>query len=163
MTRCLVFAALAMIVFWGSESRADREKPGQQKQKLPTTAPISALDVRKLMSQKAFQSAGLAKLDAAELEALNQWLTDFTTQVLAEKQSRTGCQTPIETSIDGEFEGWSGDTVFKFMNGQIWKQSSYSYTYSYKYSPSVLIYKSGGLCKLKVDGVDGEISVDRLK
>ena len=90
-------------------------------------------------------------------------MTDFATQVLTEKQSKAGCQTPIETSIDGEFEGWTGDTVFKLMNGQIWKQSSYNYTYSYKYSPSVLIFKSGGLCKLKVDGVDGEISVDRLK
>jgi hypothetical protein len=49
------------------------------------------------------------------------------------------------------------------MNGQIWKQSSYNYTYSYKYSPSVLIFKSGAACKLKVDGVDGEITVDRLK
>jgi hypothetical protein len=163
MIRGLVFAALAIVVLGGSESHADREKPEQPKKGLPTTAPTPVFDLRKLMSQKVFQSAGLAKLDADELETLNQWLTDFATQVLTEKQSRAGCQTPIETSIDGEFEGWSGDTVFKLMNGQIWKQSSYNYTYSYKYSPKVLIYKSGGLCKFKVDGVDGEISVDRLK
>lgn len=163
MTRGLVFAALAIVVLGGSESRADRENPEQPKKRLPTTLPTSSLDVRKLMSQKVFQSAGLAKLDGDELEALNQWLTDFAVQVTTEKQNRTGCSTPIETSIDGEFGGWSGDTAFRLMNGQIWKQSSYNYTYSYKYSPKVLIYKSGGLCKLKVDGVDGEISVDRLK
>jgi hypothetical protein len=161
MIRGLVFAT--MIFLGGSESRADREKPEQPTRRFPTATPTPALDVRRLMSQKVFQSAGLAKLDAEELEVLNQWLTDFATQVLTEKQSKAGCQTPIETSIDGEFEGWTGETVFKLRNGQIWKQSSYNYTYSYKYSPSVLIFKSGGSCKLKVDGVDGEISVDRLK
>ena len=28
----------------------------------------------------------------------------------------------IESKIDGEFEGWEGDTIFKMMNGQIWQQ-----------------------------------------
>ena len=27
----------------------------------------------------------------------------------------------IESSIDGEFEGWDGDTVVRLMNGQIWQ------------------------------------------
>lgn len=35
----------------------------------------------------------------------------------------------IETSIDGDFEGWDGETIFKMMNGSIWQKASYNYTY----------------------------------
>jgi len=69
----------------------------------------------------------------------------------------------IESRIDGEFTGWEGDTIFKLQNGQIWQQSSYAYKYKYAYSPKVLIYKSGSGYKMRVDGVEGEIVVTRLK
>ena len=69
----------------------------------------------------------------------------------------------IESQIEGEFQGWDGDTIFKLTNGQIWQQSSYAYTYSYKYRPKIIIFKSGGGFKLQVEGVDQRISVIRLK
>lgn len=69
----------------------------------------------------------------------------------------------IESRIDGAFEGWSGETIFKLANGQIWEQSSYAYTYHYAYNPEVIIYSSGGGYKLRVDGVDSTINVIRLK
>lgn len=69
----------------------------------------------------------------------------------------------IESSIDGTFNGWTGDTIFKLQNGQIWQQSSYDYTYEYDYCPKVTIYKSGVGYKMKVDRVKGTISVTRIK
>lgn len=69
----------------------------------------------------------------------------------------------IESSIDGDFNGWEGDTIFKLMNGQIWQQSSYDYTYYYAFMPNVVIYKSGALYKMKVDGVDSDIYVKRIR
>lgn len=69
----------------------------------------------------------------------------------------------IETQIDGEFEGWEGETIFKMMNGQIWQQSSYAYLYHYAYSPQVIIYKSSGGYIMKVDGVAETINVVKLK
>jgi hypothetical protein len=69
----------------------------------------------------------------------------------------------IESRIDGEFSGWEGDTIFVLQNGQIWQQSSYAYKYKYAYSPTVIIYPSGSGHKMKVDGVDGDIAVIRLK
>lgn len=69
----------------------------------------------------------------------------------------------IESRIDGDFEGWDGDTIFKLENDQIWQQSSYAYTYHYAYRPKVLIYNSSGTYKLKVDGVGSTINVTRLK
>lgn len=69
----------------------------------------------------------------------------------------------IEARIDGEFKGWDGETIFKLDNGQIWQQARYAYTYNYAFQPKVIIIKSDGDCKMKVDGVSETISVKRLK
>jgi hypothetical protein len=69
----------------------------------------------------------------------------------------------VDSRIDGEFEGWDGDTVFTLMNGQVWQQSSYSYFYHYRYSPRVLIFKQGYGYVMKVDGVDRTVQVKRLR
>ncbi|MGA8087665.1 MAG: hypothetical protein WCA10_10185 [Terracidiphilus sp.] len=75
----------------------------------------------------------------------------------------SGCTPAIETTIDGDFEGWEGETIFKLSNGQIWQQSEYSYTYSYAYMPEVTIYAAGGGCKLKVEDENETILVKRIK
>lgn len=77
--------------------------------------------------------------------------------------SAGGGKGSIESRIDGTFEGWSGETIFKLINGQIWQQSSYAYTYHYAYRPEVLIYSSGGGYKMKVEGVNGSIAVRKLR
>lgn len=69
----------------------------------------------------------------------------------------------MESNINSNFDGWTGDTIFQLRNGQIWQQSSYDYKYHYAYSPSVEIYQSGSGYKMKVDGVDSAISVTRIK
>lgn len=69
----------------------------------------------------------------------------------------------IESQIDGDFNGWEGETIFKLMNGQIWKQSSYSYHYSYKFMPKVIIYKSDYGYKMKVDGDSETVDVEQIK
>jgi hypothetical protein len=127
--------------------------------------------VEELMSAQQFQRAGLDKLSPEELQQLNSWLGTYTKAVLqaanAERStSGEGAETTapaIESRIDGEFTGWDGETVFKLQNGQIWQQASYAYRYRYAYSPGVLIYRSGGVYRMKVDGVDGDVVVRRLK
>lgn len=69
----------------------------------------------------------------------------------------------IQTRVDGEFEGWEGETIVKLANGQIWQQTEYYYTYHYSYNPSVMIYKANGSYKIKVDGVEKSVGVTRLK
>ena len=69
----------------------------------------------------------------------------------------------IQTSIDGEFQGWEGETIFKMMDGSIWQQSSYAYMYHYAYSPEVIIYNKSGTTYMKVEDVDDEIEVRRIK
>lgn len=68
-----------------------------------------------------------------------------------------------ENRIDGEFDGWSGDTKFNLMNGQVWEQVSYSYWYHYAYNPRVVIYQSDSGYKLRLaDDDDHSIRVHRV-
>jgi len=69
----------------------------------------------------------------------------------------------IETQIDGQFDGWEGETIVKLMNGQIWQQSEYHYYYHYAFMPKVLIYRSGGGYKMKVEGVEKAVGVERIR
>jgi len=69
----------------------------------------------------------------------------------------------IEGRIDGDFEGWEGETIVKLMNGDIWQQTEYYYYYHYAYSTKVTIIKSGSSYKMKVDGVEKTVAVIKLK
>ena len=80
-------------------------------------------------------------------------------------RSRTIPTTPsvIESKVDGSFEGWDGETIVKLANGQIWQQTEYHYRYHYAFMPEVLIFKSGGVYKMKVKGIEKAVRVKRLK
>jgi len=69
----------------------------------------------------------------------------------------------IESQIDGDFEGWEGETIVKLTNGQIWQQTEYYYHYHYSFMPKVLIYRSGKTYKIKVDGIEKSVNVKQLK
>lgn len=69
----------------------------------------------------------------------------------------------IENQIDGNFEGFDEDNVFKLSNGQIWIQTEYKYHYHYAYMPKVIIFESNGKYYMKVDGVSGVVEVEQLR
>jgi hypothetical protein len=69
----------------------------------------------------------------------------------------------IESQIDGDFEGWEGETIVKLMNGQIWQQSEYHYNYHYAFMPKVMVFKSDSGYKMKVEGTDRAVGVTQLK
>ena len=120
------------------------------------------VNLQRLMSPGDFSAAGLNKLSPSELRSLDRWVSRFAFDLLRPGSGR-GCSPAIESKIDGDFEGWSGDTIFKLRNGQIWQQASYSYTYSYKYSPDVIIFSSSGGCKMQVEGMSRLIAVKQLR
>ena len=76
-----------------------------------------------------------------------------------------GQPTPsiIESKINGDFEGWEGETIVKLYNGQIWQQSEYYYHYHYAFMPKVLVFKSGSGYKMWIEGIKKAISVEKLK
>jgi hypothetical protein len=69
----------------------------------------------------------------------------------------------IESTIDGEFKGWEGETIIKLMNGQVWQQTEYHYHYHYAYMPKIIIVATPGGYKAKVDGVSKAVGVTRLR
>ena len=71
--------------------------------------------------------------------------------------------TVIESKIDGESEGFEGDTIFKLMNGQIWQQIDGKYKYKYKYMPRVTIISNGNSGKMSIEGIDKTIKVVRIR
>jgi len=136
MRYLLVFIAACLVIANSSESNADTQ--------------------RGIRNYKAI-IAGQKKFDQLDQEEAKEVLAIY------KSLSGDGCSSVIESYIDGTFEGWRGETVFKLTNNQIWQQSSYAYTYHYAYRPSVIIYSGSGGCSMKVDGVSESIPVKRLK
>jgi hypothetical protein len=139
----------------------------------------STLKIEQFMTPQELQQTGVSLLSPQQREALNRWLFSYTMRVAAAAASvepkqpnartpsarATGsyCAPAIESTISGEFKGWSGDTIFKLDNGQIWQQAEYEYTYSYAYRPNVTIYQTSSGCRMKVEDKEETILVRRIK
>lgn len=113
------------------------------------------------------------KSEISNLEETNESLQDrlsevkhfdeFSSYSTYSRSAVTYTGSAMETQIDGEFNGWEGETIFKMLNGSIWQQASYDYEYHYAYMPDVLIYRKGGSYYMRVEGVEDEIRVNRIK
>ena len=73
----------------------------------------------------------------------------------------------IESRIESKVSFWSGDTIFKLANGQVWQQSSgggWMPNYTDRPDrPKVVIYSVKSIHRMKVEGMDEEIIVQPLK
>jgi ABC-type proline/glycine betaine transport system substrate-binding protein len=65
-------------------------------------------------------------------------------------------QQAYEGQISGTFNGWTGETIYKLMDGHIIQQSEYHYHYHYAYAPKVIIYQSAGGYKIHVEDDDDQ-------
>ena len=54
--------------------------------------------------------------------------------------------------IDGDFEGFDDEVLFKLMDGSYWLQDEYKYWYHYAYCPNVNILRANGRLYLQVVG-----------
>jgi hypothetical protein len=136
------------------------------------------LKIESVMTPQELKDTGVAGLTAPQRRALNIWLNRYTETVIKvaggakidgrkPPQARTGgssdCAPAVESTIKGDFEGWEGETIFQFDNGQIWQQAEYDYMYSYSYRPDVTIYRTSAGCRMKVEGEDETILVKRIR
>lgn len=141
---------------------------------------FSSLEER--MSAAEFKAAGLDKLSPEELARLNEWLRGkqalapaigYVPQPAATDDRRgfypdaeVDDDTPIYSSIDGEFKGWSkrGDQ-FKLANGQVWEAiDSATRLRVDLVNPSVIL--TPGMINgwfLQVDGYNAKVRVKRVK
>lgn len=122
------------------------------------------LTMDQVMTPDEMKAAGIAGLSPAQRQELDRWLNSYTSLLVSARKRSGECDPAIETKVDGEFEGWKGETIYKLMNGQIWQQASYHYHYHYAYAPDVTIYSSSAGCLMRVaDDNDDPILVRRLK
>lgn len=146
-----------------------------------STPKTTALTMDAVMSRHELGETGVAGLSPSQRKALDEWLNLYTERVaravmaLAATPLRPhsapstnltparDCSPAIETQIDGDFNGWDGDTIFKLQNGQIWEQVEYDYEYEYDFMPGVTIYSANDGCRMNVDGMDDTILVKRIK
>ncbi|HEL3811971.1 hypothetical protein I5U23_12875 [Stenotrophomonas maltophilia] len=144
-------------------------------------------DLQQQMSPAEFKAAGLDKLNATELAALNRWLQGkveaATTQAVAAvreeareegrqeviKKNRGffdfGSSEPIESALQGEFRGFGQGRHYVLQNGQEWEQvDATHYSGGRKESPKVSM-RPGlmGVWYMKVDGVNVQPKVRRAK
>ena len=145
--------------------------------------PALTADVEQQMTAEQFKAAGLDKLSAKELAALNAWLQQKVTTetaVAVEKAKEEGRKEvveknrgffdfgsaePIESVIVGEFTGFGTGKKYTLQNGQVWEQiepaslSGVRKTdVSVKIKPGVL-----GNWFMKIDGYNTQAKVRRIK
>ncbi|MFD2157523.1 hypothetical protein ACFSW8_01275 [Rubritalea tangerina] len=140
------------------------------------------IKIDQLITKNDARKIGYSKLSKAEREALRITLINLYLQGHKEGKD-TGVKEgisraakaiagggvggvrggAIESKIDGEFNGWEGETIVKLMNGQIWQQTDFQMKITYKFMPKVTIYQSNGITKMIVDGTNKAVAVTRLK
>ena len=69
----------------------------------------------------------------------------------------------IESYIDSTFNGLSMGNIYKLSNGQIWEQTEAWVWVWIWVRPKVMIYKDGGITKMKVENIDHAVSVRQLR
>jgi len=124
----------------------------------------------KLMTEQEFEGTGLRKLSPKELEALNQWLVRYTAgdaqvlQATSETVREAEKNFEVESRIMGDFKGWTGKTVFRLENGQVWKQRlSGRYPYRGPANPKVVISRNWlGFFKMTLVDIDKSIGVSQV-
>ncbi|WOJ97534.1 hypothetical protein R0137_02935 [Congregibacter brevis] len=125
---------------------------------------------KKLMTVEEFEGTGLNKLSGKELDALNEWLIRYTAgeaqvlQVTSEAVREAEKSYEVESSIVGDFSGWTGKTVFRLENGQVWRQRlSGRYPYRGPANPKVVISKNwAGYFKMTLVDKDKSIGVTQI-
>jgi biotin carboxyl carrier protein len=69
----------------------------------------------------------------------------------------------IESRITGDFYGWTGNTVFRLENGQVWKQAGPGYFRVHLENPKIVVKKLLIGYVLMVDGYAKEVFVRRVE
>lgn len=145
--------------------------------------PLQTANVEQQMSADEFKAAGLEKLSAQELAALNAWLQRKVVQETAKvtesakEEGRKevveknrgffafGSNEAIESSIVGEFNGYAKGRQYTLENGQVWEQiEAATLDGVRKTNPKVKI-KPGIMNNwfLKIEGYNTTAKVRRIK
>ncbi len=133
---------------------------------------FSTLEER--MSAAEFERAGLSKLSAGELAALNAWLqanhqrpgTGATDLRGLAPQRAADDDAPIASRLVGTLDGFRKGTVFRLENGQVWRSVDGEAVLEgvTVEAPQVTVRRGFlGTWRLKVDGYNVSAKVERIQ
>lgn len=125
-----------------------------------------------LMTAEERAATGIERLSAAERMALRDWLERYTDSGQAEAHaqgrqegllSREPVPSEIRSRIKGSFEGWSGNTIFRLENGQVWQQRRPSRFFFRADSPEVIIRRGrASFYTMEVPAAGRSVLVQRI-
>lgn len=69
----------------------------------------------------------------------------------------------IESYIESNFTGLNSGNIYRLSNGQIWEQTEAWIWMWVWVRPQVMIYRDGGLIKMKVENIDHAVTVKQIK
>lgn len=69
----------------------------------------------------------------------------------------------IESFIESTFNGLNMGNIYRLSNGQVWEQTEAWIWVWVWVRPKVMIYKDGGMTKMKVENIDHAVSVRQLR
>jgi hypothetical protein len=136
------------------------------------------------MSPDAFRRCGLEKLSPAEIAELKAQLdaslstvapvaadlprgeAAFGREEAVKEAAQAKQEIPesINSRIAGTFQGWSGATVFRLENGQVWRQVGGGSVFAQMESPGVTIERGAlGAFFLRVEGLNSRVKVRRVR
>ena len=160
---------------------------------LATSTAAEPLPLEDRMTHSEFTAAGLHRLSQDELAALNAFLAREASQRPAQPRSDTAREQPAQDTrpqaqpaprvesdvgfeqrrkreafqarIQGDFQGWSGDTRFELENGQVWETNqSRTFHYAGPSEPVVTIEPGMlGSWYLSVEGYNARVRVRRVE
>jgi hypothetical protein len=136
---------------------------------------FSSLEER--MSDAEFRAAGLDTLSAAQLAALNQWLTERglvgadASAPPADASDRVGLAPErgqsdrVSSRLMGSFRGWTGSTEFQLQNGQVWRQTGGGELAGVSLEEPEVTIEQGifGTWYLRVEGYNSRAKVKRVR
>lgn len=134
--------------------------------------------ISECMPQDLQVEAGLNKLSRAELGKLSTWLSDrgFECSCTTEKTCVTetnsaefslkssDTESELHATIEGDFRGWSGNTVFILSDGSEWEQRAKGVKSLLLTNPEVRVFKNWlGFYELEIISTGDRVKVKKVR
>ena len=125
-------------------------------------AKVQVIAERAAKDAAALQARAAQRATAAEERAARQAAA---AEARAAQRAAAAKEGPsvIESSVNGVFNGFDGDTIVRLLDGSVWEQTEFYWEWHWAYLPKVTVYRSQGGWKMQVEGIRQAVGVRRLK
>lgn len=134
--------------------------------------------ISECMPQNIQIDTGLSKLSRIELGKLSTWLSDrgFECSCVSEQNCVTqtsaaefsvksnGSESELRATVEGDFRGWTGNTVFVLSDGSEWQQRAKGVKSLRLKNPEVRVFKNWlGFYELEIISTGDKVKVKKVR